>query len=1053
MRVMTLAAVVGSISFAQGAAGQPAPARVSVEERVIRTYPFSSPNRVPILVSDARLYPYHRFDGYAHEAVDRPWTVVHLQNEWIEAWVLPEVGGKVWGARIKASGHEFIYRNEVLKFRNIALRGPWTSGGIEFNFGVIGHTPATATPVDWTTRENEDGSVSVFVGTMDLPSRTTWRVEIRLPADRAYLETRVRWHNPTSVEQPYYNWMTAAAFARDDLVMSIPGTAYLDHPGSLGPWPEDDEGRRLPVYDENRFGGNKSFHVVGAFEDFFGGYYVDSGWGFGHWARYEDMPGQKLWLWALSRQGGIWEDLLTDDDGQYIEFQAGRLLVQYSPTGAVNPVSEVGFDPGAFDRWSETWFPVQDLGGLTDASRDAVMSVRRDDERLEVRVHALGALRDTLRVLADGREVLVEAVDFAVLEPRVWTLDAPESARVQVELPALGLSWGGEADARVLDRPLTTPPEAPGAIPETDRAVEEASELAQGRRLSEARRRYAWVLEREPWNREALLGMADLEHRRGRYEEGLAFARRALALDAYDADANFSAGRLYRALGRTMDAREAFGWSARSMDYRAVSYLRLAELALSAGDLRAARRYAELASDYDRHSPTVARIRALIARLDGDGAEAERAALERNDPLDHFVRAERYLDADAGPGAAAAFTAALRGEYPEQELLELVVTYGRWARGGDAVALMDAAPELAEHPMLRAWRAALTDDGPPAPVHDPSFVFPFRAESLPVLEAAARESAHWAWTYLLALNLWARDRVAEAARLLASLEDEPDFAPFYVVRASVAGSGEAGEVAGRFEPETDLRRAVTLDPGDRALWVPLLRYLQDQDRHEDALVVSGDAVRRFPQDFDLALLHVTSLVRTGRAMEALRILDGLDVLPSENSGVAHRLFAEAHTLAGLDAFAAGRPAEAIGHFQAATTWPERLGQGRPYQPEERLQQYLTALALEAQGRAVEARDAFRAVVEATPPRAFRGGAIDRNDLLGAAALDALGRSGELESFGDAEGALDRLAAAVRGAAPGRLAQALVRALGESGEIFADVEGGLIRRALQAGSAR
>ncbi len=51
-----------------------------------------------------------------------------------------------------------------MKFRNIALRGPWTSGGIEFNFGVIGHTPSTATPVDYVLRENPDGSVSCWVG-------------------------------------------------------------------------------------------------------------------------------------------------------------------------------------------------------------------------------------------------------------------------------------------------------------------------------------------------------------------------------------------------------------------------------------------------------------------------------------------------------------------------------------------------------------------------------------------------------------------------------------------------------------------------------------------------------------------------------------------------------------------------------------------------------------------------------------------------------------------------------------------------------------------------
>ena len=68
---------------------------------------------------------------------NKDWKVVTLENDYIKLWVLPEVGGKVWGAIEKSTGEEFLYKNEVLKFRNIAMRGPWTSGGIEFNFGII----------------------------------------------------------------------------------------------------------------------------------------------------------------------------------------------------------------------------------------------------------------------------------------------------------------------------------------------------------------------------------------------------------------------------------------------------------------------------------------------------------------------------------------------------------------------------------------------------------------------------------------------------------------------------------------------------------------------------------------------------------------------------------------------------------------------------------------------------------------------------------------------------------------------------------------------------
>jgi hypothetical protein len=420
------------------------------------------------------LYPYHSFEGYAKDGVPHEWKVVKLENDLIEVFVLPEVGGKVWGAVVKSTGHEFIYRNEVMKFRNIALRGPWTSGGIEFNFGVIGHTPATATPVDYALRENPDGSVSCFVGTMDLPSRTHWRVEIRLPADRAYFETNVLWYNPTPLEHPYYNWMTAAAFAQDDLEMFMPGNAYLAHSGESRPWPIDDAERFLPAYANNRFAGHKSYHVVGALHDFFGGYYHDEDYGFGHWSRHEEMPGQKLWLWALSRQGGVWEELLTDTDGQYVEFQAGRLLVQYSPGAHVNPITQAGFDPGAADLWSETWFPVEGLGGLTDASRDGAMHLEFDDSRLTVRAHAFGDFTDTLLVTSDERGLLSIPIVFSALEPTEHVVDLAGTAEFQVRLPGLGLEYVSDASKREVARPFAIDPGALGEVPDVDRWVFEA---------------------------------------------------------------------------------------------------------------------------------------------------------------------------------------------------------------------------------------------------------------------------------------------------------------------------------------------------------------------------------------------------------------------------------------------------------------------------------------------------------------------------------------------------------------------------------------------------
>ncbi len=1002
---MTLAACAG-----------PEPrARISEETRVLDTYPFSDPNPVPVLATDRRLYPYHTFEGYAATSEPREWKVVRMENDLIEVFVLPEVGGKVWGAVVKETGHEFIYRNEVMKFRDIALRGPWTSGGIEFNFGVIGHTPATSTPVDYQVRENADGSVSTIVGAMDLPSRTQWRVEIRLPAERAAFETRVLWYNPTPLEQPYYNWMTAAAFARDDLELFVPGNAYLEHSGRVRPWPVDEDGRFLPLYRNNAFGGSKSYHVVGELNDFFGGYYHDDGYGWGHWARHEDMPGRKLWLWALSREGGIWEDLLTDADGQYVEFQAGRLHVQYQPGADRNPISQAGFDPLSASRWTETWFPLEGTGGLTDASPHGAMHVEREDGRLRVVVQAFGAGADTVKAWSGGEQVAARTVALEPLDPVVVEFDVAPGRPWRVSLPGLGLeacSNPGEAGldgacgfggGRSLSRPFETDPEAWDTLPQTDRLVFEARELARGRRYAGARTLYERAVAAEPWNREALLGLGALALRSARYEEGLAHARRVLQLDTYDPEANFLAGNLYLALGHRADALDAFGWASRSVAYRAAARIRLADLALDAGDLAEARRHAALALDHDRGSIPAREVLAIAARLEGDepGAERVLAELLELDPLNHFVVAERYLaaraegsggEAAAGGAASARLIASMRSEFPGQTLLELAVGYANRGLPGDAARLLELADEVGGSPVAAAWLAFLTDDADMLRAGAaPDFAFPYRAETLPVLRWAAREDGHWSWRYLLGLNLWALDRDAEAAEALATLGGEPDYGPTYAARAHLT------EAMGG-DPGSDFRRAVAVDPGSRILRVSLVRHLQEAGRWAEALEASGRGRELFPGDFNLDLLHVRALLQAGAHRDAIRIITNARALPSEDARESHRLYEFAHVGAALDELEAGNRAAARRHLEEALLWPESLGQGRPFDPDERLVRLLLGLVAEgADGGAAPGADGAEAaaslraradsLADAASPSAVLERALVRRALAAALRLE------------------------------------------------------------------
>ncbi len=992
-RVLGLAVLLAGLApnMAEAQTSLPA-ARISEEIRTLDTYPFSEPNPVPILIKDSRLYPYHSFEGYSATSEPQEWKVVKLENEWIEVFVLPEVGGKVWGAVVKETGHEFIYRNEVMKFRNIALRGPWTSGGIEFNFGVIGHTPATATPVDYTMVENPDGSVSCWVGSMDLPSRTHWRVEIRLPADRAYFETNVLWYNPTPLEQPYYNWMTAAAFAQDDLEMSMPGDAYLRHSGEAEAWPVDDQGRYLPLYDNNRFEGHKSYHVVGELNDFFGGYYHDEDYGFGHWARYEDMPGQKLWLWALSREGGVWEELLTDTDGQYVEFQAGRLFVQYSPGSHVNPITQAGFDPMSTSRWTETWFPLEGTGGLTDASRNGALHTANEGGRLRVGVTSFREIRDTLKVWSGETLVSSTPVALQTLQTFSTLLDVTAAEPYRVQLQGLDLDYSSDPVARRLNRPFDTDPGAFPDLPDVDRMVFQARELMKGRDYARARDLFELALQAEPWNRDALLGSAELLYRSASYGVALHRVNQALQLDAYDAKANFLAGTIYRAFGRPADARDAFGWAARAVGYRAASYVALAEIMIAGGDYEEATRYARLAINFDRYSVPAWQALAVIGRKTQDSALAGEAGDEllALDPLHHFVRTEAYLQAaqEGGRGAAvnrnpgtdqttglvekegAELAQSLGGEFPDQTLLELAVKYMGFGLKEDALKLLTLLSGNEPRPLLhRAWIAWLRDDPALlAGAGDPAFEFPYRRETLPVLAWADSHSREWIWAYLHALNLWAVDREDEAADALNALGRAPDYGPAYAARAHILR-----EVRGT-DPGPDLRHAVALAPEERILHVQLVRHYQEQGEWEGALAAIERARDRFPRDFNLDLLRAKSLVNLERGQEAVEVMEAIHVLPSENARESHRLYEQAHVTVALDAMERGAPATAREHLLAALEWPESLGQGRPYNPDERLVHFILA---EAEGRLglaerSQAEPPSRAELEAMAERSPEG---------------------------------------------------------------------------------
>ncbi len=590
------------------------------------------------------IYPYFRFQGYTMTPVDRSWKVITLENQWIRVLIAPEIGGKILGAFEKSTGRAFIYFNRVIKFREIAMRGPWTSGGIEFNFGDIGHTPTTSSPVDYMTRTNSDGSVSCIVGALDLPSRTEWRVEIRLPRDKAMFETRSFWYNPTPISTSLYHWMNAAADADSTLQVIYPGTAFIGHAGEVSPWPVDREGRDLTWYRNNAFGSYKSYHVLGSYTDYFGARWND--FGVIHWSRYTDKPGKKLWIWGLSREGEIWKGLLTDSalgNTQYVELQSGLHFNQAMMQSSRTPFKHMAFLPQTTEAFTEAWLPFRGLGGVTRATPEGVLEIRRTTGTLSFGFCPTGKFRGDISVVVAGKTKYIRAVELEPLQVFHDSLGFPAPGDpFEIRIGDLLRYRSTDDEMQSLERPL----EGAAAFNWTSPygLVVDARERVRQRDPDGALAAYRAALKEDPTLLPALAGAAELSIRKMEFDSALAYVKRGLSFDAYDPEINYLYGLVQRHRKRPFDARDGFGIASRSQTYRTAAYLQLAEMAFVDSQWTDAGDFASRASEADARNVPSLQLLAVLARTAGDSSAAK-AHLQRIlnlDPLSHFARFEQY---------------------------------------------------------------------------------------------------------------------------------------------------------------------------------------------------------------------------------------------------------------------------------------------------------------------------------------------------------------------------------------------------------------------------
>ncbi len=915
------------------------------------TYPFSDPD--PIFSPD-RHYPYFRFDGYTGNGVMHSWKMVEMENDYIKLWVTPEIGGKVWGAVEKSTGNEFIYFNDVVKFRDVAMRGPWTSGGIEFNFGVIGHAPWCSSPVDYLVQNNSDGSVSCFIGGIDLPSRTEWRVEIRLPSNEASFSTRSLWYNPLPVEQSYYQWTNAGIKASGNLEFIFPGNKYIGHEGKVFSWPEDSLGREISWYNKNDFGTYKSYHVFGSHSNFYGAYWHDEDFGMGHYNFYDDKPGRKIWIWGLSREGMIWEDLLTDNKGQYVEVQSGRLFNQAVPSSTGTPFKHRGFLPYTSETFVEYWFPVKNTQGISYASPAGAIHLIPENDSLKINFNTLQAINEELSIYYGDAIVKSWEINSSPMENFYFSV--PFSG----DLSKTSIKLGNQVFFN--DKKVKSNLSRPSSSPDINWDLTYGQYLQgkawmQQREFKLAEDHFRLSLRQDSSFIPSLTGLAALKIRAMNYDPALEVLKTALSINIYDPEANFLYGYVNLLLGNIADAIDGYSIAASSVEYRSAAYTELAGIYLSQGNYQLAIHYSNQSLKFNSLNISAYELLSAACRKSGLQEKAFETLnlLLEIDPLNHFARFEKYLSEPCESNLNE-FKFFIRNEFPQETYLELALKYYRTGNVHEALEVLGLAPD---NPVILYWKAWLLykiNQKDKAGVFlkmaneaSPFLVFPFREETVPVFQWADENSGSWKPNYYLGLIFWNKGNLDMARELFNACGDAPDYDGFYLSKALLYKD---------VDPDTELyclHKAESLNPNNWRTGMRLTEFFINNNNPVKAMETVRSYFDSDTSNYYLGLLLARTLLINERYPECVDLLTNIIVLPNEGAIDGRLHWREANIKSAAYLYKTGNFDKALQHIELAKQWPENLGVGKPYDTDERLDDYLKAIILERMGESIASK--------------------------------------------------------------------------------------------------
>lgn len=933
--------------------------KVSIREEMVTipTYEIGEAERTPIFLekrvyqgSTGKIYPYPAVEKISDEKVDKSYRAVYLENEYIKIMILPELGGRIQRAYDKTNDYDFVYYNHVIKPALVGLTGPWISGGIEFNWPQH-HRPTTYQPVDYTLKEHEDGSCTLYIHDVDQMYGTQVMAGFTLYPGKAYIEITGQLYNRTSLPQTFLWWANPAVPVNDHTQSIFPPDvhAVMDHgkrdvsrfPIATGVYYKYDYSEGVDISRYKNIKVPTSYMAEKSKYDFVGGYDHSLRSGILHVASHHISPGKKQWTWGCGDFGQAWDRNLTDEDGPYIELMTGVYTDNQPDFTWLKPFEEKTF--------TQYFMPYKAVGAVKNASIHAMVNMELREEGVYVCAYGTQRYENALVRVSLGGEVISEVQTcLSPVDIYEATLPVPveDETRLLVEVIA-------EGKTLVQYQPEVAKIEK---MPEPAQAAKEPGELMTNEELYLTglhieQYRHATYLP-DPYYLEGLKRDAGdirinnaygcLLMRRGQLAEAETHFRKAIERatwknpNPYNSEPYYNLGLVLLYQGKEEDAYDAFYKATWTSEQQEMAFYYLAAIDARRGEYERALELVNKGLVKNIHNIKARGLKGyLLCKLNRNEAQSW---LEESIEIDHFDYVSMAVLASlpkTGSLIREQMHSLMRGF--AENYLQAARDFAEFGAYEEAVEMLKVCTDGEDSKPLPCYYAAyyshkLGLDGSAllakAEQANPDYCFPNKLEDIAVLQSAAEQNPQGAKAYYYLGNLYydklQHEKATKLWEMSVKLDDSFAIAwrnlslSYYNKCNEYEKAREAMERAARLEPD-NARIFLELDQLYKKIGISAGERLE---RYEANRAVIDD------RD-DLFIEYITLYNQLARYEDAYALIMGRRFHPWE--GGEGKITTQ-YTVALLE-MARASMAEADyetakEYLEKALTYPENLGEGK-----------------------------------------------------------------------------------------------------------------------------